>query len=101
MSGLDSLYQEVILAPSKRPFGKGEFAAPEGTIAASHHELNPSCGDEITLSIAVSPETGRIELLSWEGQGCSISMASASVLSQLVRDDAVSYTHLDVYKRQP
>lgn len=90
MSALDSLYQEVILDHSKRPLGKGEFTAPEGTVAASHHELNPSCGDEITLSVAVSPETGNIEVLAWEGQGCSISMASASVLSQLVRDDALT-----------
>lgn len=90
MSALDSLYQEVILDHSKRPFGKGEFTAPEGTLSASHHELNPSCGDEITLSVAVSPDSGKIEVLSWEGQGCSISMASASVLSQLVRDDALT-----------
>lgn len=90
MSALDSLYQEVILDHSKRPFGKGEFVAPEGTVTASHHELNPSCGDEITLSVAVSPDTGAIEVLSWEGQGCSISMASASVLAQLVRDDSLT-----------
>ncbi len=90
MSGLDSLYQEVILDHSKRPVGKAEFSAPEGTLSASHHEFNPSCGDEITLSVAVSPESGKIEVLSWEGQGCSISMASASVLSQLVRDDSLS-----------
>ena len=90
MSGLDSLYQEVILDHSKRPVGKGEFSAPDGTFSASHHEFNPSCGDEITLSVAVSPESGKIEVLSWEGQGCSISMASASVLSQLVRDDSLT-----------
>jgi nitrogen fixation NifU-like protein len=86
MSGLDSLYQELILDHSKRPVGKGELEAPEGALTASHHEFNPSCGDELTLSIAVDPGTGRIERLAWEGQGCSISMASASVLAQLVRD---------------
>lgn len=88
MSALDSLYQELILDHSKRPIGKGEFEAPDGALTASHHEFNPSCGDELTLSIAVDPASGRIERLSWEGQGCSISMASASVLSQLVRDGA-------------
>lgn len=86
MSALDSLYQELILDHSKRPIGKGEFEAPDGALTASHHEFNPSCGDELTLSIAVDPASGRIERVSWEGQGCSISMASASVLSQLVRD---------------
>lgn len=90
MSSLDSLYQEVILDHSKRPIGKGAFEVPEGALSASHHEFNPSCGDEITLSVAVSPETGKIEELAWEGQGCSISMASASALSQLVRDDALT-----------
>ncbi|MBK0418394.1 SUF system NifU family Fe-S cluster assembly protein [Leucobacter sp. CSA1] len=95
MSALDGLYQEVILDHSKRPIGKGELDAAEGSLTASHHEFNPSCGDELTLSIAVDPETGRIDGLAWEGQGCSISMASASVLSQLVRDD-----ELDVEEAQ-
>lgn len=86
MSGLDGLYQELILDHSKRPIGRAPFEAPPGTKSASHHELNPSCGDEITLSVAVSSE-GVIEQLAWDGQGCSISMASASVLSQMVRDE--------------
>lgn len=84
MSGLDGLYQELILDHSKHPIGQGEFEAPEGALTASHHEYNPSCGDELTMNIAIDPGTGRIESLAWEGQGCSISMASASVLSQLV-----------------
>ena len=90
MSALDGLYQELILDHSKRPIGKGPLEAPEGTLTASHHEFNPSCGDEIDLSVAVEPETGRIERLAWEGQGCSISMASASVLAQLVRDEQLT-----------
>lgn len=90
MSGLDGLYQELILDHSKRPVGKTDFEAPEGTLSASHHEFNPSCGDEITLSVAVAPGTGAIEALAWQGQGCSISMASASILAQLVREDKLS-----------
>lgn len=92
MSALDGLYQELILDHSKRPIGKGELEAPAGTLIATHHEFNPSCGDEIDLSIAVDPETGRIAHLAWQGQGCSISMASASVLSQLVRDEQLTAT---------
>lgn len=88
MSALDGLYQELILDHSRRPIGKGEFAPPAGTLTASHHELNPSCGDELTMHVAVDPATGRIEQLAWEGDGCSISMASVSVLSQLVRNGA-------------
>lgn len=90
MSALDGLYQELILDHNKRPIGRGELAPSEKSLTASHHELNPSCGDEITLQIAVSPETGDIEHLAWQGQGCSISMASASILSQLVRDESLS-----------
>ena len=90
MSALDGLYQELILDHSKRPIGKGALDAPESALTASHHEFNPSCGDEIDLSIAVDPESGEIEGLAWEGQGCSISMASASILSQLVRDERLT-----------
>lgn len=90
MSALDGLYQEVILDHSKRPIGKGALEAPESALTASHHEFNPSCGDEITVSIAVDPGSSDIAQLAWEGQGCSISMASASVLSQLVRDDKLT-----------
>jgi len=86
MSELDGLYQELILDHSKRPIGKGELEAAPGALTASHHEYNPSCGDELTMNIVVEPESGRITGLAWEGQGCSISMASASVLSQLVRE---------------
>ena len=90
MSALDGLYQELILDHSKRPIGKGELDAPEGALTASHHEYNPSCGDEIDLSIAVDPATGLVEGLAWDGQGCSISMASASILSQLLREEKLS-----------
>ena len=86
MRALDALYQQLILDHSKRPIGKRELAEVPGAVTASHHELNPSCGDEITLSIAVDPASGELVDLAWEGAGCSISMASASVLSQLVRD---------------
>lgn len=92
MSDLDSLYQEVILDHSKRPIGKGELTVAPGSLTASHHEFNPSCGDEIDVSIAVDPATGNITSFAWEGQGCSISMASASILAQLVRDETLDGT---------
>lgn len=92
MSALDGLYQEVILDHSKRPIGKGELTAAEGSLTASHHEFNPSCGDEIDVSIAVDPNTGLVTGLAWEGQGCSISMASASILAQLLREEDLTLT---------
>ena len=47
------------------------------------HHVNPTCGDEITLRVQLDGD-GRIEDVSYEGQGCSISQASASVLNDLV-----------------
>lgn len=88
MSGLEAMYQELILDHAKTPEGKGDPHAHPFT----HHELNPSCGDEITLGITV--EDDRIAGLAWEGQGCSISMSSASIMSELLtgatREDALA-----------
>jgi len=79
MSDLSSLYQELILDHSRRRLGDGELAEPH----ASHHELNPTCGDEITMGIRLDASGTAIESIGWTGDGCSISMASASVLSEL------------------
>lgn len=82
MSDLDTLYREIILDHSKRRFGDGlDEEAPDGSRTGSSHQLNPTCGDEITLRAAVVD--GRVGQIRWDGQGCSISMASASVLSEL------------------
>ncbi|WP_314172878.1 Fe-S cluster assembly sulfur transfer protein SufU [Streptomyces winkii] len=74
---LDSMYQEVILDHYKNPHGKG---LREGD--AEVHHVNPTCGDEITLRVRYDGET--ISDVSYEGQGCSISQASASVLNELL-----------------
>jgi nitrogen fixation NifU-like protein len=92
---LAGLYQQVILDHSKLRKGSGLV---DGGVAESH-QLNPTCGDEITLRLHLVDGTGTgagasdstggstgepiIERLSWDGQGCSISMASASLLSEL------------------
>ena len=90
-SGLDQLYQQIILDHAKARHG-APLAAYEGAgRMGESHQLNPVCGDEIRLRARVAD--GRIETVSWEGDGCAISMASASVLTDLVvgesRDDAV------------
>jgi nitrogen fixation NifU-like protein len=74
----DSLYQEIILDHYKHPVGRG---LREPFDAEAHH-VNPTCGDEITVRVRVAGD--RIDDLSYEGQGCSISQASASVLHELV-----------------
>lgn len=83
--GLESLYQELILEHSKRPHGKGLPA--EDALASAHtatsHQRNPICGDEITLRVSVDDD-GAIRDIAWDGTGCSISQASASMLAVLV-----------------
>jgi nitrogen fixation NifU-like protein len=78
-ASLDSLYQQVILDHAKARHGDGELPGAD----AEHFERNPTCGDEITVRVALEPGTDRIADLRWQGAGCSISMASASVLSGL------------------
>ena len=82
MSDLDTLYRELILDHSKHPKHFG-LAAEEGAHATSHQK-NPVCGDEITLRARVSTDGDTIRDVTWEGSGCSISQASASMLSDLV-----------------
>jgi nitrogen fixation NifU-like protein len=74
---LDSMYQEVILDHYKHPHGRGLRAGQ-----AEVHHVNPTCGDEITLRVRM--EGTVIGDVSYEGQGCSISQASASVLNDLL-----------------
>ena len=75
---LESMYQEIILDHYKHPQGRG-LAEP---FDAEVHHVNPTCGDEITLRVAGS-ETDGFEI-SYDGQGCSISQASASVMFTLI-----------------
>ncbi len=83
---LENLYQEIILDHYKRPRGKGL----RDPYAVEVHHVNPTCGDEITLRVVLDGD--RVADVSYEGQGCSISQASASVLfeqlvGQSVEDD--------------
>ncbi len=82
MSDLDTLYRELILDHSKHPQHFG-LAAEEGASATSH-QRNPVCGDEITLRARVHVDGETIRDVTWEGSGCSISQASASMLSDLM-----------------
>jgi nitrogen fixation protein NifU and related proteins len=71
------MYQDVILDHYKHPHGRG---LRHGDVEV--HHVNPTCGDEITLRVRL--DGGTIEDVSYEGQGCSISQASASVLNELL-----------------
>lgn len=82
MSSLEQMYQQVILDHAKRPHGRGLVEAPAGHQVGESHQVNPTCGDEVTLRVDV--DGGTVAGVSWEGQGCSISQASASVMTELV-----------------
>ena len=75
---LDSLYQEVILDHYRSPHHKG---LSENKDIQVHHN-NPSCGDEVTLNLSMKGDV--VTDLTWDGVGCSISMASTSVMSDLL-----------------
>ena len=78
MNELDQLYQQVILDHSRERHGSGALDAPDAT----SHQVNPTCGDDVTLGVRV--KDGKIEAIGWEGDGCSISQASISVMHDLV-----------------
>ncbi len=79
---LESLYQELILDHSKRPHGFGLAEADDHS--GTSYQRNPICGDEVTLRVRLSDDGQTIRDVTWEGQGCSISQASASMLVDLV-----------------
>lgn len=79
---LESLYQELILDHSKRPHGFGLAEADDRS--GTSYQRNPICGDEVTLRVRVSDDGQTIRDVTWEGQGCSISQASASMLVDLM-----------------
>ncbi len=75
---MDTLYQQIILDHYKHPHHRGLV----DDFDAEVHHVNPTCGDEVTLRVAV--RDGAIAGLGWEGEGCSISQAATSVMSDLV-----------------
>ncbi|WP_228001407.1 Fe-S cluster assembly sulfur transfer protein SufU [Nocardia australiensis] len=76
---MEQMYQEVILDHYKRPHHRG-LREPFG---AEVHHVNPTCGDEVTLRVQIDAN-GDVTDVSYDGQGCSISQASTSVLTDQV-----------------
>ena len=77
---LGSLYQELILDHYRHPRNHGELAEPDREV----HVRNPTCGDEIRLQLRLGADE-RIEEARFTGEGCSISQAAASMMTQLVK----------------
>jgi nitrogen fixation NifU-like protein len=82
---LEQIYQEVILDHYKHPHHRGLREPYQG----QSFQVNPTCGDEVTLRVALSDDGETVTDVSYEGQGCSISQASTSVLSDLVIGESV------------
>lgn len=78
-NNLDNLYRQVIMDHYKNPRNKGVLE--EGSLTVNMN--NPTCGDRIQLTMKV--EDGKVADAKFEGEGCSISMSSASMMTQAVK----------------
>lgn len=83
MSDFDQLYQQLIIDHSKERHGCKTIP---GDYLVSR-QVNPSCGDETELAIKI--EEGKIVDIAWQGQGCSISQASISMMNDLLLGKSV------------
>jgi nitrogen fixation protein NifU and related proteins len=79
---LESLYQEIILDHYRHPHHKGLREPYDAEV----HHVNPTCGDEVTLRVKLADgrDNPIVEDVSYDSMGCSISQASASVMTDLV-----------------
>ena len=81
MAGLEDLYREIILDHYRSPRNRGELPTPP---AVRVEGFNPLCGDEVVLYVDLD-EAGRIADIKVDGQGCSISQSSASMMTTAVK----------------
>ena len=84
MPGLEDLYREIILDHYRNPRNRGQLPVPP---AHKVEGFNPLCGDEIVIYLDV--EDGKVTDLRIDGQGCSISQSSASMMSAVVKGKTV------------
>ena len=82
---LDDLYREILLDHYRKPRNRGELATPDATAEG----LNPVCGDAVTLQVKLGAD-GRIGEIAFSGRGCSISQASASILTEDVKGKTIA-----------
>ncbi|MEB2281513.1 SUF system NifU family Fe-S cluster assembly protein [Lysinibacillus xylanilyticus] len=82
-NNLDQLYRSVIMDHYKNPRNKGSIEEDAVTIDMN----NPTCGDRIHLTLKVTD--GIVEDAKFDGEGCSISMSSASMMTQLIKGKKV------------
>jgi len=97
MPGLEDLYREIILDHYRTPRNRGELPVPPARHAEGH---NPLCGDELTIYLDVSGEgdDAVVNDIKVNGQGCSISQSSASMMSAAVKGKSVDEVKALVHK---
>ncbi len=81
MAGLEDLYREIILDHYRSPRNRGTLPSPP---AHRVEGFNPLCGDEVVLYVDID-DTGRVTDIKVDGQGCSISQSSASMMTAAVK----------------
>ncbi len=81
-SNLEDLYREVILDHYRSPRNRGELPVPP---AYKSEGFNPLCGDEVSVYLDADPESRTVRDIKIQGQGCSISQASTSMMSAAVK----------------
>ena len=84
MASLDDLYKEIILDHYRSPRNQGELEPP----AHRCEGFNPLCGDEVIVFVSLINK--KIEEIKIGGQGCSISQASASMMTEIIKGKSVS-----------
>jgi nitrogen fixation NifU-like protein len=83
---LSDMYQEIILDHYRRPRNRGKLENP-----VHHCELaNPTCGDVIVLHLGVDAKSQKVVDVKFSGHGCSISQASASMMTQAIKGKKVA-----------
>ena len=87
MSGLSDLYQEILLEHNRRPRNFRSVDEPTSTVVG----YNPLCGDQITLYLKVVDDV--VEDVGFQGVGCAISRASASMMTQSIRGKSLDDVH--------
>lgn len=74
----DDIYREIILDHYRNPRNKGKLAIADVSV----HDSNPLCGDEIDIHLKI--DSNKVQEIKFEGRGCAISQASASMLTEMV-----------------
>ena len=98
MSELRELYQALIIDHGRNPRRFGTLPSANRTAKG----FNPLCGDELTLYAVVDPDTEVVEVIRFQGSGCAISMASASLMAEALEGKILTDTQklFELFQRQ-